>query len=381
MKKRKVKILFITKHFLPESGGGLRRIEALYRIMQKREDIELTVITASYPRGNKYPNVKHVRQLFFADNNGRKPVEFRKTKSRIKLIDKALVGWLPNVLARILFCKYDFVYATCPVFTNVIIGFLYKMLRFGGPKLLIEYRDLHGFNPSFENDFNKKAAVWLEKFIIKKADRIVVTTEGMKERLSGYAGDRITVIRNYAGLDDVLKTKGMKKIRLDGKHFNIGYTGRLNTGRDPVKFIMNAGKRINDKRIAFHFVGINETEENHLREIIGERHLDERLFFFYRQVSRAESLRFMKSFDGLLVIINNDAKISEGYGIPGKLYDYAIFGDKMFTDRETLEKLSSEFAIRKLKTSGSLINFKIDITENLDGLFNRFIDGMLNERK
>jgi hypothetical protein len=237
--KKTKKILFITKNFPPEIGGGLRRIEAIYNILLTNKNIDLEVVTTEKEKTkSKYDKVLYLKQLFFKDKKKENVTNFQNTKSNIKFIDKALIGWLPNVLAHIIFKKFDYVFVSCPTFTNIVIGFLYKMLRFLKPKLIVEYRDFFSLNPSFVENIEKKAMRFLEKIIIKTSDYIIVTTSGMKKILTGLTDEKkIYLVRNYISSFDIDKIKSFKKIDMDSGNFNIGYIGKLNTGRNPAKIL------------------------------------------------------------------------------------------------------------------------------------------------
>jgi hypothetical protein len=379
---KKKKIIFVTKYFLPAIGGGLRRIEALYRIFLKRKDIDLSVVTATDPKNNKYKNVNYIKQLFFKDRANNKNIEFRNSKTKIKFFDKAMIGWMPIVLLKLIFKKYDYIFSTCPVFTNVVIGYLYKIIKFNKPKLIIEYRDLYSFNPSYLNNFKKKLINIFEIMILKKADYIITTTEGMKNIISKRIDkNKITVIRNYISMEDYTAVKKNKKEIINKRYFNIGYIGKLNTGRDPSKFINLLKYKISKKSVALHFVGVNEAEKKFIFEKALKLNLNEDRLFFYNNVDRNTSLKFMKNMDALLLIINNDVKIFEGYGIPGKLFDYAMINNNIFSDSKTINNLSSEFDIKISKRYGDFVCFSIRINETLNDKINNYLDDIFYERK
>ncbi|MBN2544690.1 MAG: hypothetical protein JXB50_02760 [Spirochaetes bacterium] len=378
MDKRKKKLLFVTKNFPPEIGGGIRRIEAVYNLMNKNSNLEIDVVTAVKVDKSVYTNVKFIKQFFLKDSESENKIRFKKSNVVIKLIDKSFVCWMPFVLMNIIFKKYDFVYASCPVFTNVIIGFLYKFFRFFKPKLIIEYRDFFSFNPIYHENINKRIIRFFEKIIIKISDYIIVTTGSMGEILSRITlKNKIFLIRNYISFEDLNDVKKLNKIDFDSDFFNIGHIGKLNTGRTPEKILNLIKYKVEGKKIALHFIGVNNAEKEWISAKALELKLNLNNIFFKEQVERTESLKYMKSFDGLLLIINYDAHIKNGFGIPGKLYDYAAVNNNIFSDMETFENLSYEFDMEIKYKFDNFINFKINDYNVLDDIFNQTINKII----
>ena len=351
MADKKIKnILFITKNFPPETGGGLRRIEAIYKILLNKENFKLEVVTTVKDNEKKYDNVIYIKQLFFKDKKKENITNFQKTNSYIKLIDKAFIGWLPNVLLYIIFKKFDYVFASAPTFTNIIIGFLFKILKFNKPRLIIEYRDFFSLNPSFVENFEKKILRIFEKIIIKASDYIIVTTSGMRKILTRITGqEKIYLVRNYISSFDIKKINSFKKNKINSKTYNIGYVGKLNTGRNPIKILRLLNHKINRKNIALHFIGVNENEKAFIKNEAKILGLELERIFFRNQVDRNTSLKLMKSFDGVLLLVNSESLIKDGYGIPGKLYDYMYANNNIFSDINTLDNLKVEFKCLVIK--------------------------------
>ena len=373
------KLLYITKNFPPEIGGGLRRIEAIYNILLRNGKIELEVVTTQKNKKYKYKNVKYIKQLFFKDRKKQEITNFENSKCNIKLLDKALIGWFPNVIFRIIFKKYDYVLASCPHFTNIIIGFVYKLFRFFRPKLIIEYRDFFSLNPSFNETLKKKILKVLEKIIIKSSNYILTTTESMKKILSYQTRhDKIFLVRNYISNNDKEVIKKFEKISFNKNYYHIGYIGKLNIGRNPVKALNLLKNKINKKYIVLHFVGVSENEKKMILELCYKMKLDIKRVFFYKTVDREKSLQYMKSFDGLLLIINNIALIKDGYGIPGKLYDYIAVNNNIFIDREGFDNICTEFHCYKKNEFDNFINFSIKNNKILDNVFNKVLDKIIS---
>lgn len=369
------KLLFVTKNFPPQIGGGIRRIEAIYRILKKREDLKIDVVTAIK---NEEYNPFYIPQRFVKDSDEKNKIRFMSRFSKIKLIDKAFIGWFPFVLFFILRKKYDYVLVTCPVFTNVIIGFFYKLCRFGKPKLIVEYRDLFAFNPSYKNGFKKSLFKIFETIIIWYSDYIIVTTHAMQKLLSKIVNEKkIFVVRNYISSDDVVIAKNLDKIQLNTDFYNIAHIGKLNTGRNPVRALDLLKYKIDNKYISLYFIGVNEMEKEWIIEKARDFNYDTNRLFFLPEVDRITSLKYMKSFDALFLLINNESKIEEGYGIPGKLYDYVAINNNIFSDIDSFNNLKSEFSLKVKQQLNGYINYEVLENRVLDDILNNVFDKIL----
>lgn len=372
------KLLFITKNFSPEIYGGIRRIQAVYNLLSNHSKISLDVITAVDT--DKYKNVKFVRQLFFNDKkvetNG---ISFSKNISKIKLIDKAFIGWLPNVLKSVLFKKYDYVYASCPSFTNIIIAYLYKIFRFNKPSLIIEYRDFFSLNPVFKETLKKKFIRFFEKRIIKKASYIIVTTGAMRDILKSHKDEsKIYLVRNYIDKKTINEIGSIEKVKFNDDLFHIGHIGKLNVGRDPSKALKLLSTKIYRKDIGLHFIGINEDEKSQILYLAAKNGYDTERLFFEGVVDRTTSLKYMRSFDGVLLIINNEVQIKNGFGVPGKIYDYIFMNNNIFSDIETFNNIKDEFDFVLKEKLNGITNFMSESKSSLDNTFNDVISEIIN---
>lgn len=373
------KLLYITKNFPPEIGGGLRRIEAIYKLLKENKNIQLYVVTTTKDSPGVYgEDVKYIKQLFFKDREMFNNVSFKSSKSSIKLIDKAFAGWMPNVLLHIIFKKFDYVFCSVPSFTNALIGFFYKILSPYNPRLIIDYRDFLSFNPSYVENFKKKIIRFIEKLVIKSFEFIIVTTNGMKNIIQNETDRKnVFLVRNYMGELDINLLKNIKCCKFDKSYYHLGYIGKLNTGRNPENILGLLNKKIDNKKVMIHFIG---TTENLKKSIIGmakESGLDIDRLNFTGVVSREDSLKYMKSFEGVLLIINNDVKIKDGYGIPGKLYDYIHANNNIFADRLTVNNLSDEFNIKIKRKYDDIYNIEFTDKTALDSVFNKVISEII----
>lgn len=360
---------------MPSIGGGIRRIGAVYKILGKLAK-DLTVVTAE-PGSEKFEKVLYIKQV--VANKSNVSVNFmnnERHEQKIKILNKAFLFWLPKVLLGILYKKFDYIYATCPVFENVLAGYVYKLFHFNKPKLIVEYRDMYSYDPANVKNCSLRFMNKIENFILKRCDLVIVTTEGMKEILYNELKIKnIKLVRNYMSDNDFCYMETVTKVNLDHNYFHIGYVGKLNLGRNP-QIILNILKNtIEGKQLMLHFVGITEKEFLQLKEIGND--FSDRLVY-HGIVSRLESLKYMKSFDANFILVNPNAKISDGYGIPGKLYDYIGAGKKIISDSSTYENLKSEFNIDFLPIDDNYVflnfsSFENNFDESFIKVFNDFV--------
>ena len=164
----------------------------------------------------------------------------------------------------------------------------------------------------------------------------------------------------------------MEKLTLPAGSYNIGYVGTLNTGRDPEGILKLAGMEYAGKKVNLHFVGTNAKEEEFIKAVAVRMGISVDNLKFYGFVSREESLRYMKSFDALLLIINKQAAISDGYGIPGKLYDYVQANNNIISDTATYDNLRNDFDITITDKKEEFVFFKVNNDVLLDDILNKF---------
>lgn len=376
-----IKVAFITHAFPPRIGGGIRRIEGIYNILANNDKISLDVITVDYKLKDRYQDVTYLKHFLLKSKSAnRRNTLFLDKRIKIKLINRLIIGWLPMVIKYIFFKKFDIIFSTTPDFSTAFIGYIYKTFLFRKSMFIIDYRDLFAFNPENESNFTLKIAKFIEKRILKKADFIIVTTKGMLDVLSEF-NDRkkIFLIRNYISQYTIKKLENYKCLKFDSNYFHIGYIGEFNTGRNPGKILDILNYKIENLPVKLHIVGSDEGVTGYIKAIMLENKINNRSVVFHGIVERMESLRLMKSFNGLFLIINPNAKISEGYGIPGKLYDYIYTNTNLFCDMETYNNLKTDIEINVVKHFQKFIQFQIKEKNVLENIFHDFLTNIIQE--
>jgi hypothetical protein len=333
------KILYIAKNFSSIGLGGKRRIYGVVNYFNSLEAFNLFFLSENL-EVNKFenkiiintPKILRDRVLIPSESN------YKIKKNKLKLFHKGFLYFIPVSTLKIIFKKFDIVYTTVPVFANAQIGYLYKLFH-PSTTFIIEYRDFHSLNPSFLKNIQLNISYFFEKIILKKANVVVTTTTGMQNVLSKVVpNNNIVVIKNYISKNDFEDIRN--ESYFDDSYYHIGYVGSLNVGRDPKELMKLLQMKISDKPIMFHFVGNSIPQEIAIKKILMFNENNNLLF--HGLVDRTESLRLMKSFDALYLIINPDMEISNGYGIPGKLFDYIALKNILISSNETFEKIKTE---------------------------------------
>lgn len=365
------KLLYISKKINESARGGTRRILGTINYLRNKKHINCYVLTESKTNFDRAqiicsPNILKDRNENLSEKT------FKQTKRNIKIINKSYFSFLPIGFFKILFRNFNTIYATCPVYANLQIGYLYKIFH---PRceLIIEYRDLYSFNPSYNYTFSLRIARYFEIKILRKADKIITTTTGMKDKLSNYiANDKIIVVYNYITKFDYFKTQRLKPIDIDSNYYNIGYVGTLNSGRDPNVILELLDVKFENKLSYLHFAGTTENQQKYILNRISKR--NQKRIKFYGFVDRMTSLKIMKSMNSLFLIINPECKISEGYGIPGKLFDYISIKNNIITDIMAFQKIENEIHLKVINTSSDYVQFKAQKNHFLEDIFNLVFD-------
>jgi hypothetical protein len=367
-----MKGLFIVKNFSNDGFGGTRRILGVAKYLSSLPNVKLKFLTENY-LNKQYLSIipiktpKFLQDRYLSINN-----VYKAKTNKIKNFNKSYLYYIPSSVFKILFKDFKFIYCTCPVFSNMQIGYLYKLFH-PDSKLIIEYRDLHSLNPIYSNDLNKRIARYIELKILKKADLIITTTFGMKNVIMKLIPSaKIKVVHNYISEND--SNKNIQPYIFNSNYYHIGYIGTLNTGRDPIEIKEILDLKINNKKIIFHFVGNSHSQEIYIKNKLGNNGN----IIFHGVVSREESLNYMKSMDALYLIIHPEMKLSDGYGIPGKLFDYIAMKNVIVSNKECFNKLESEIQLKSIYEENKYIFFSSINQHYLEEILSNALKDIIN---
>jgi glycosyltransferase involved in cell wall biosynthesis len=235
----------------------------------------------------------------------------------------------------------DIIYSTGPPFSNHIVGMCLK--RITGKPLILDFRDAWSANPVRRIKFAGTRHViekMLEKLVIRSADLVVSTTDGITQdfRLrygQRHSGKFITLPNGYDKDEFRLPNKLSREKR---QRMRIVHTGQLTVERSPRPLLI-ALRQLLDERpdladfIEVYLVGENQrfldgkTIENYLEEF--------RLQSVIRlvgHVPQPEAIQYQVSADILLLVIGTvpPEEVST-YGIASKVFDYMIAGRPVLT--------------------------------------------------
>jgi len=177
-------------------------------------------------------------------------------------------GWIPLTLFKsVSFIQHcNVIYVSCTPFSSAIIGILLKLLT--KKPLVIDFRDPFALNdlsflelPQFRQKINK----FIEKWILKHADRFIVTTEETRLKyIVEYPFIKEKIFCVYNGFDTV-HLPAQKSRKFD--KFTIIYTGNfyLNEHQDNELFFkalakLKTNKNIDQDNFQFLFYGIDSEE-------------------------------------------------------------------------------------------------------------------------
>ncbi|WP_226670835.1 glycosyltransferase family 4 protein [Metabacillus litoralis] len=256
-----MKIVYITQHFPPEIGAAQgRAYDMSSNLANLGHDVH--VLTT-------FPNSKSIKKVFKKEKVNHITVyrsfRIRDTKtSSIRRLANYLSFMVSSCISGLFIKKPDVIYATSPqLFQGVTGYFLSKVHR---TKFVFEIRDLWVDFAELLGQFkNKKLlnlARKLEKFLYKKADHIIVVTQGYKQRLmdQGIPEEKITVIPNGVNPNtlsqgNVAQSLSVKQqYNLENKFLAL-YAGNIGAAQGLNTIISAAEQLKDDPTIAFMIIG------------------------------------------------------------------------------------------------------------------------------
>jgi glycosyltransferase involved in cell wall biosynthesis len=330
------KVLLIAYHFPPLSGGGVFRTLKFTKYLPEfgNQPHVLTVKNPMYRTKDATllreipPEAKVYRTFSFEHRILRAPRLLGINLKWFHIPDEN-IGWLPSAICQgekiIRKENIDTLFATAPIFTSLLIGFLLKKKT--GKPLVVDYRDPWTQNVfvKYPSKLHKKIEDKLETFVLATADHIIVTAEPMKCRLVEkypFTKGKIDTITNGFDPDD-FKNLTVKK---DEEKFVIAYTGSLYGLRTGEKFfsalkeVIEANPELQTK-IKVLFAGLPSKKAVFLIEKFGLKNIVRLLGY----KSHQESLELMVNADVLLLIMSAEEIYDAKTGpltIPGKVFEY-----------------------------------------------------------
>jgi len=228
------------------------------------------------------------------------------------------------------------IYSTGPPFSSHIVGALLKKLT--NKPLVVDFRDGWTSNPVRRMKYpaaRHSIELLLERFVIRNADVVLSTTEGITRdfrRRYGRGGEKkfITLPNGFDRDEFCIPRKDAAKPR---DKLRIVHTGHLSLERSP-KPLLAALRQLFDEhpgyesQIEVDLVGENQRflDGRTVQDYVQEFHLD-RVVKLIGHVPQPEAIRYQMSADILLLVIGvvPPEEVST-YGIASKVFDYMIAG-------------------------------------------------------
>jgi len=316
-----MKIVYITQHFPPEIGAAQGRA---YDMSTNLSNLghDLHVLTT-------FPNSKPIKKFFKKENINDLTVyrsfRIRDTKtSSIRRLANYLSFMVSSCISGLLVKKPDVIYATSPQLFQGVTG--YFLSRVHRAKFVFEIRDLWVDFAELLGQFKNKKLLQLarrlESFLYKKADHIVVVTNGYKQRLIdlGIQEKKITVIPNGVNPNSLPSLKGSSSVKhqygIEDK-FLVLYAGNIGAAQGLTTIISAAEKLKDDPSVVFMFIG-EGVEKQILMEKATSLNLSNVLFIDSKR--KEELLGYYEAADVGIVSLKKHPLFE--ITIPSKIFDY-----------------------------------------------------------
>jgi len=167
---------------------------------------------------------------------------------RFGLIPCYHLNWAISTIKKIktIFTKSGIILSSYPVVSNLLVG-LWAKKKTDFP-LIIDFRDDYlGVMSHYMNPSGKMLASYIEKNVVKKADRITVATEGIKDALIKRYPDltkKIDIIYNLVPFDSN-SLSSIKDENKKNKLFTMIYAGNFSPAQE-VKLLIKGINRLLD---------------------------------------------------------------------------------------------------------------------------------------
>lgn len=322
-----MKILFLTDNFPPEvNAPATRTFEHCKEWVEKGHEVTVITCFPNFPKGKVYDGYSN--RLFQKEQiDGMKVIRVFTYITANEGIIKRTLDFISFMIASSiagLFVKTEYIVATSPQFFTALAGSFLSFVK--RKPWLLEIRDIWpesvkvvtGMDNSIIRFFE-----FLEKRMYRSADKIVIVTPKLREKLEiehPVVLGKIEVITNGANLEaftNVAKDQDLKKsLGLEGKTI-VAYIGThgLAHGLD---FILRCAKEVKNEQVHFLFIGDGAQRESLLAL---KRDLELSNVTMLPSVPKQEVVRYLSIVDiGLVNLIKSDLFKA---AIPSKIFELA----------------------------------------------------------
>ena len=320
-------ILLIHQAFAAlDEPGGTRHHELARHLTQQGHKVTIIASPVSYLTGTKVKEKVRVRTDDLGVTILRSftlPVLHRSFIWRVLSFFSFMISSFINGL---FVKKVDLVWGTTPPIFQGPTAWLLARLK--GVPFLLEVRDLW---PAFavavgvlKNKFLIRISEWLERFLYKHADQVMVNSPGFIDHVQSRGADQVTLIPNGADPDMFNPaTKGQsfrEQHGLIGK-FVVLYAGAHGMSND-LDVVLETAAHLKDKEhIRIVLLGSGK-EKPRLQSIAREQELDNVLFI--PPMPKLAMSQALAAADACLAILKPIEMYKTTY--PNKVFDYMAAG-------------------------------------------------------
>jgi glycosyltransferase involved in cell wall biosynthesis len=247
---------------------------------------------------------------------------------RIKLISR---GW-PKIKAvqilkyvefviRVLSAYRRFDIIHCNDLNTLPVGVLIKLASLGNARLVYDAHEYEINQVPNQSELSIKCAYFLEKHLIKYADRVITVSNSIANEYQRLYGiPKPSIVLNCPPFYEAKKTNHFrKKLGIRDDQIIFLYQGGLNPGRG-IEVLLDAFGRLQDDKNVIVFMGYGSLER-HIQQNADRS----QTIFIHPAVSFNVLLGYTASADyGISVI--EDVCLSYRYCLPNKLFEYLMAG-------------------------------------------------------
>lgn len=323
------KILILTQWFEPEpTFKGLTFAKEL-----RRQGFEIEVVTGfpNYPGGKVYSGYEirlFQREVMDDIIVNRLPLYPSHDRSAVRRIMNYVSFAISSFIYITFFTqRVDVIYVYHPPLTVGFVAAIYKFIR--RTKMVLDVQDLWPdtlrATGMIKNKYVLSIIGEVAKFTYKFSDRIVVLSEGFKNRLVNrcVAPEKIEIIKNWADEVKLNSTTEVKCYTIDDeKYFNIMFAGNMGRAQ-AINSVLEAADILmrQNSSVRFVFLGRGLEVEN-LKKIVKSHKLNNVIFLPAVEMERVGE--FLRAADALLVHLRDDELFE--VTIPSKIQAYMAIG-------------------------------------------------------
>ncbi|VAX25681.1 hypothetical protein MNBD_IGNAVI01-1075, partial [hydrothermal vent metagenome] len=271
------------------------------------------------------------------------------------------------ILLRELLKTKSSIYIAEDIYTLPLVVFIAK---YRGAKVYYNSREFYAFLAGLRNRKKlQKAIQIIEKFFIKKIDKVLVTGEGDADFLHEYYGiSNTVVIRNLPlAKKPQNKTDLREKLNIPASDLILLYQGVILEGRG-FKQILHALAKVENYHLVTLGSGVFQSEYEKLAE---ELNISNRVHFL-GIIDQSELINYTASADIGLALIENISK-SYYYALPNKLFEYIMAEVPVLcSNLPQMKKIVEEYKVGEvvdIEKDGELAARLKTLQMNLDRLF------------